>query len=189
MTVENTSDRDPMLHVLGMVDEGSSNYIEGMEAAGQKQVVSAAVMPTDGPWDKLEALGFVRGEPVAGDPIFVNCQLPPGWTKQATDHSMWSKVHDDRGIERVAVFYKAAFYDRSAHFQVVPVGSAVADDIERADAFPDYWPKLTADERAEVVDVLKRGLETTWRTEEQKERSRRALRLIEAGGEMAEAGS
>ena len=34
---------------------------------------------------------------------------------QATDHSMWSNILDQNGMVRGKMFYKAAFYDRSAH--------------------------------------------------------------------------
>ena len=61
----------------------------------------------------FEKMGIVFGEPV--DDLFVRATLPEGWKKKPTDHSMWSKVVDERGRERISVFYKAAFYDRSAH--------------------------------------------------------------------------
>jgi hypothetical protein len=117
--VENTTQRDPLVHLAGMVSEGQTGYIEGMEAQGQQQLVNSDNLPVDAPWEKLEALGFVKGEPVPGDDLFVSCTLPPGWTRAGTDHSMWSKILDERGIERVSIFYKAAFYDRSAHASLV----------------------------------------------------------------------
>lgn len=116
MSVENTSQRDPLLHYVGML-EGSDDYITGMEAAGQRQVVNSSVLPASTPHDSreaFEALGFVFGAPVPGDPLFVEATLPAGWVKRGSDHDMWSYIDDAEGNERVAVFYKAAFYDRKA---------------------------------------------------------------------------
>jgi hypothetical protein len=89
--------------------------IVASEKAGQRQLVASAVMPAQmGNRAGYEALGFVFGEPVEGDSLFVHCTLPDGWTKQGSDHDMWSYVVDEHGRRRVAVFYKAAFYDRDA---------------------------------------------------------------------------
>lgn len=55
------------------------------------------------------------GDKVHGDEMFQYVELPAGWKKVPTGHSMWSKLVDDKGRERAAIFYKAAFYDRSAH--------------------------------------------------------------------------
>lgn len=60
-----------------------------------------------------EALGFVFGEPE--DDLFVNVKFPEGWRKQVTEHSMWTHLLDANGRKRGSIFYKAAFYDRSAH--------------------------------------------------------------------------
>lgn len=50
-----------------------------------------------------------------GQPLFVACTYPPGWTLVPTDHSMWSEVKDDKGRVRASVFFKAAFYDCHSH--------------------------------------------------------------------------
>lgn len=116
MSVENTSQRDPALHFLGMLG-GTEEYITGMEAAGQRQLVNSSVLPASTPHDSredFEALGFVFGAPVPGDPLFVEATLPDGWEKRGSDHDMWSYIYDAEGNQRVAVFYKAAFYDRKA---------------------------------------------------------------------------
>lgn len=151
MPIENTGKRDPLIHLLGSMAEGPSGYIEGMESDGQTEVVNSDMLPTDGPWDALEALGFVVGEVDKDDPIFRHCELPAGWSRGGTDHAMWSKVLDERGIERVSVFYKAAFYDRSAHCNINDVGYVLVNAIIYSDepvAFPKAWALLTADERA-----------------------------------------
>jgi len=50
--------------------------------------------------------------------MFQYVELPAGWKKAPTDHSMWSKLLDDKGRERASIFYKATFYDRSAHLSL-----------------------------------------------------------------------
>ena len=95
-----------------------SDAIYASEARGQTQFVASDVIPTDltGNTDaELEAMGFELGDPCEGDEIFREARLPEGWKREATDHSMWSKIVDAKGRERIGVFYKAAFYDRSAH--------------------------------------------------------------------------
>ena len=116
--IENTAAvaaADPLLGlVMGM-------GIEAQEARGQAQFVESDVLPVDlrNAEALFERLGFVLGEPVAGDPLFRHATLPPGWRRVQTDHSMWTKIEDDLGRDRVSVFYKAAFYDRSAHAYIV----------------------------------------------------------------------
>src|SRR5436309_1902280 len=71
--------------------------IELQEAAGQAALVGTRdVLPIDCPQAELEKLGFVFGEPV--DDLFVNVTLPTGWSKKATDHSMWTDLIDDNGV-------------------------------------------------------------------------------------------
>jgi hypothetical protein len=64
----------------------------------------------------LEQLGFVFGENL--DDLFVSVEPPQGWTLRPSSHSMWSYVHDNLGRCRASVFYKAAFYDKSAHVSI-----------------------------------------------------------------------
>ncbi len=87
--------------------------IEAQEAAGQKSFVASESIPKQingATREQLEALGFKFGNDI--DELFVQCQLPPGWTKKATEHSMHSDLIDDKGRIRAGIFYKAAFYDR-----------------------------------------------------------------------------
>jgi hypothetical protein len=94
--------------------------IEAQEAAGQVALVNSAVLPktmlNGCTREKLEAMGIRFLDDA--DQIFVNVQLPSGWKKQATDHSMWSDLLDDKGRKRAAIFYKAAFYDKHAHISL-----------------------------------------------------------------------
>ena len=96
---------------------GNPNAILQQEAQGQNEFVNSAVLPkkiNGGNRAEFEAIGIVFHDPVEGDPLFINCTLPQGWTKQKTDHSMWSNLVDEQGKIRATIFYKAAFYDRDA---------------------------------------------------------------------------
>jgi hypothetical protein len=97
--------------------------IEAQEKAGQMAQALKETLPIDGtietkfgrdnPRATWEKLGFKFGKKT--EDIFVECTFPKGWKKQETDHSMWTDLLDEHGRKRAAIFYKAAFYDRSAH--------------------------------------------------------------------------
>lgn len=109
---------NPMGMLADAMVFGSSESILRQESMGQQQLVESDTLPTEiREPDKaiLEAAGVKFLGPVEGDEIFQYVELPPGWKKEPTNHSMWSKLVDDKGRERAAIFYKAAFYDRSAH--------------------------------------------------------------------------
>lgn len=162
MTIENTTGRDPMLHLLGMMGGGQSGYIEGMEAQGAQQVLTSDQIPTSAPWAELEALGFVRGEPVRGDDLFTHVTLPAGWTRAGTGHSMHTDILDERGVPRVGIFYKAAFYDRRADAHVINVAGKFATHLlwgEEPVALPELWPVLTDEERSDFVEQIKGAIE------------------------------
>ena len=129
MTPENTTRRDPSNHLLGAMAEGTSDYITGMEADGQRQLVGSTSLPTktNGTDDAFRKLGFTFGEPDPSDPLFRPATLPDGWRKERTDHSMWSKIVDRHGRERVSIFYKAAFYDRGAFMRLTTVYGYAAE--------------------------------------------------------------
>lgn len=134
-TVTNTAARDPAITPLQMIGDGS-RAIEAQEARGQRELINASVLPTKGTWDSRptwEAMGIKFGDAVNGDDMFTHVELPAGWSKRATDHSMWSELVDDKGRKRASIFYKAAFYDRSAHISAV-CRFEVGRDFER----PDY---------------------------------------------------
>ncbi len=114
LPITNTAEKE--IHpewVLG----GNPQAIEAQEACGQKELVNSQQLPVkidDDSKNKLEKLGVEFGEPLANDPIFCNAKLPKGWGKRPTDHSMWSDLVDASGKKVASIFYKAAFYDRSA---------------------------------------------------------------------------
>jgi hypothetical protein len=116
--IENTSNRDPLLHLLGAMASGNDSYITGMEALGQSQLVHSDRLPSKAPVEEMEALGFSFGDADPTDPMFRPATLPEGWKKQPSEHSMWSHVVDPLGRKRVAIFYKAAWYDRDAFMRL-----------------------------------------------------------------------
>jgi len=161
MTIENTTGRAAELHMLGILSDGNNGYIGGMEAAGQRQLVASTSLPTalsSGTDADFEALGFTFGEPDPDDRLFRPATLPEGWSKQRSDHNMWSYVVDQYGRRRVAVFYKAAFYDRNADMRLETV-YGYARSLAYDSAMPVYddaW--CTRETFAEQVEALRKEL-------------------------------
>lgn len=112
----NTSKTQPEDFLLDVAAVGTSNAIEMQESEGQHFFVASETLPTDGDKTPLEASGVKFLGTVEGDPLFQYVVLPKGWKKQATEHPMHSDLLDKKGRKRAGIFYKAAFYDRSAHF-------------------------------------------------------------------------
>jgi len=93
--------------------------IEAQEARGQRDFVVSETLPIrclGCNREQLEQMGVNFGEPI--DDLFIAVQLPDSWHKKPTDHSMWSDLIDGKGRKRAQIFYKAAFYDRSAHISL-----------------------------------------------------------------------
>lgn len=125
--------------------------IEAQERRGQQELLQATTLPTDtsGRDAEFEALGFEFGAQVNGDPLFREAKLPAGWSRAGTEHAMWSQIVDERGLERVGIFYKAAFYDRRASMSITNVGAKIASQfIYGDDAAPTLHPELTPGELA-----------------------------------------
>lgn len=103
-----------------LVTGDSGGAILRQESNGQKSFVSSTTLPTNlnGGKEALEADGVKFLGDVEGDSIFQYVELPEGWKKVATDHSMWSDLVDDKGRKRASIFFKASFYDRSAHLNL-----------------------------------------------------------------------
>lgn len=111
-----------MLHSFS--GNSPSNAILDQEAAGQQSLTQSDQLPVEGSpesrrcsREQAEAwtsTGIEFG-PITKGEIFRNALLPPGWKLKATDHSMHSELLDGSGRIRATIFYKAAFYDRSAH--------------------------------------------------------------------------
>ena len=119
MSITNTK-KTTDLNLFMAMAFGASESIEMSEKRGQAELVESTLLPTDmrGERAKFEKVGFKFGEPAQDDPMFVEATLPAGWKKERTDHPMWSKLIDEHGRERAMVFYKAAFYDRSAYMSL-----------------------------------------------------------------------
>lgn len=137
---------------------GSDAFVEAQEARGQDKLVHSELLPSEGDWKALEALGFVKGEQVEGDDLFVHASIPEGWVKERTSHSLYTVIKDERGIDRVRVGYKAAFYDRWARISVMKPGVERAMVLRFADEMPtqkpEDWDLLTDEEHAEALDYL-----------------------------------
>jgi len=98
----------------------SPGGIEAQEARGQQDLVNSSKLPVDLNGDsreQFEAIGIRFGEMV--DDLFAMVELPAGWKVVPTDHSMNNHLVDDKGRKRAHIFYKAAFYDRRAHMNIV----------------------------------------------------------------------
>lgn len=120
MQIENTT--TTMFGGGGHVLMALPGVIEASERQGQAQIVASTQLPakTQDPREAFEAFGFKFGKLTPGDPMFLSATLPDGWEKRGSDHAMWSYIHDEKGRRRVAVFYKAAFYDREAFMRLTP---------------------------------------------------------------------
>lgn len=121
--IENTNDPAAKTMLLADLLGGvtGSEAVYAQEARGQAQIVRSESLPTDTgstPDETFTALGFTFGAANPADPLFRPAALPEGWTKRATEHSMWSEIVDTHGRVRVMVFYKAAFYDRRAYMRI-----------------------------------------------------------------------
>jgi hypothetical protein len=105
--------------------------IEEMEREGKAQLLNSDRLPADvRDREAFEALGFTFGEPDQDDPMFMPATFPPGWRREGSNHAMWSYIVDEFGRHRVAVFYKAAFYDRRAFMRLESLSWYVTEHVE-----------------------------------------------------------
>ena len=94
--------------------------IEAQEAQGQKDFCNSGTFPKKHAQctrEQFEALGVVYLE-CAEDNLFINVELPAGWTIKPNDHPMWNSLIDNKGKLIASIFYKAAFYDRDAFIRL-----------------------------------------------------------------------
>ena len=127
--VPNTSKEvreNPLGFLAKAIVQGPSKAIQQQEASGQDSLVESDTLPTDmtcsdgyDPKRVLESVGMKFLGPVEDDELFQYVEPPKGWKKVKTDHPLWSKLIDDRGRKRASIFYKAAFYDRSAYMIIL----------------------------------------------------------------------
>jgi hypothetical protein len=114
------AENDPLQFLAEAMVCGASNAIENQEARGQVHLSTSDVLPIDcNRQDRgvFERMGIVFQEPV--DDLFVRVDLPAGWKKVPCNHPMWTDLVDNLGRKRAVIFYKAAFYDRSAHMNAL----------------------------------------------------------------------
>ncbi|MGC5012587.1 hypothetical protein ACLQ2R_17625 [Streptosporangium sp. DT93] len=144
-TPYNTSKTDPLLLLADAMGPGGVGAaIERQEKQGQRELVNSDVIPADlgyGSEEELTALGFTLGAPVSGDKLFRHAELPPGWKREGSGHAMWSHIVDELGRKRLAIFYKAAYYDRSAHASIVSVSAYINDCLDEGvePVLDDVW--------------------------------------------------
>lgn len=153
----NTSKMSPAEQLFRGLTEGASQSIENMEAEGQQELVreGGTRLPIElhgCSEDTLRQLGFTLGSVVDGDPVFREGALPFGWTVKATDHSMHSKILDERGARRGSIFYKAASYDRRANLGLE----------RRFQVRADYPDSNDADLNAALSDGVWDNLKNDW---------------------------
>lgn len=161
----------PELYLLRGMDATSqgkdpSAVIEEDEARGQQSFVRAAglLLPSQlmgydpvGLEELLKSWGFELGDPLKDDPLFRDAKLPEGWKVNANpEYVMWSRISDERGVERIAVFYKAAPYDRKAHMAVC---ARWVLDVSPADG--SAYARHDAPHRARIYDRLALAGEVT----------------------------
>ncbi|MGW3410291.1 hypothetical protein [Streptomyces sp. NPDC000888] len=153
MSIENTQTPSSQhaTALLALATGDASAVIEGQERAGQHQLVNSDRLPVEiqsgcGDTAAFEALGFAFDEPDPSDSIFRPATLPEGWKREGSDHDMWSYVVDELGRRRVAIFYKAAFYDRRAFMRLNTLAGYVFDcQRQGADIVTDgTWATPTA---------------------------------------------
>lgn len=127
--IRNTTEdmNDPLNAMLFLAEAmgpgGSDRAIENQEKRAQQELVNSDRLPTESKDANADfiALGFTLGDPDPADPLFRPAALPQGWKREASDHDMWSYIVDSLGRRRVSIFYKGAFYDRSAFMRLTSI--------------------------------------------------------------------
>lgn len=160
--ITNTKEQDPMLHLLcamgdSMHGKPPGDFIEDMERRGNAQLrAQTSRLPTEGlakgqhgcelsPEEKAvwEKMGIKVGKLDPNDPIFCEVELPDGWKMRPGENAQFrTELVDDKGSVRAQMFYKAAFYDRSAHIHTCSRFSIrYPDDYESSrDPYPEDAP-------------------------------------------------
>lgn len=107
------------LEALGGKPVGKA--IEDQEKREQQKMIAVTKLPKSFSMYSGEKLSVRKCYEKLGikivkeyDDLFYDVELPEGWKIKATNHSMWSKLLDEKGRERASIFYKGAFYDRDA---------------------------------------------------------------------------
>lgn len=100
---------------------GNPSAIEAQEQQGQKELLESSQLPIKVNYprginidEQYALMGIKVVEKTEEDELFLTVKLPNGWKIERTDHSLWTKLVDNKGRERATIFYKAAFYDRDS---------------------------------------------------------------------------
>lgn len=72
----------------------------------------------------LAKLGFSLGPEI--DDLFQSGRPPKGWQMRPSDRSAWSYIYDEKGHQRVGVFFKESAGERLAHMMILADGGALA---------------------------------------------------------------
>lgn len=96
-----------------------SSSIERQEKQGQQALLQSQNLPRQSPhWEKLTIEQLYAAWNIAilreVDGLFFAVQLPEGWKITGEEHPLWTRLLDEQNRPRALIFYKAAFYDRSA---------------------------------------------------------------------------
>ncbi|MEV7013461.1 hypothetical protein [Streptosporangium sp. NPDC051022] len=153
--------RDEIIPIPAMHGVHLPGAIEAQEAAGGEAMAAGdcEVIPARGS-DALALLGFSLGEVDSRDPLFRTATLPEGWKRAASDHAMWTHLVDELGRKRVAMFYKASWYDRKAFCQIESVYSYISTCL-----YEDTTPVL--DETWATRDAVLEALEEVRKSEQE----------------------
>lgn len=133
--------------------------IEAQEAQGQKDLIEKQQLPKEGLMNRpdilegMKKLGFTILE--TGDDLFIDCVFPEGWKLKATDHSMHNELLNEKGRKRAGIFYKAAFYDRSANINIINNIGYVVDHIGFINGNYDRDEKGYVSEKTPFVGMVK----------------------------------
>lgn len=120
MSIEDAT--PPEVLIAAALGEGTGQSIESAEAAGQHTLMNSTAIPVAGYRDTdMEAIGVRLGAVHDDDPLFRDCTLPDGWSRDSMGDPRGAYIRDQHGRARVEIFYKAAWYDRKADAQIIAV--------------------------------------------------------------------
>ena len=119
MQVTNTTTQALENPTIGLL---AAMNIPAQESSAQRELINSTQLPSkNGSYnapmsasDQYKKMGIKVIGLTKGDELFADVELPSGWEKRSTSHSMWNELVDDRGRVRATFFYKGAFYDRDA---------------------------------------------------------------------------
>lgn len=106
--------------LLGLAIGSDAILMQGSH--GASAIRGTQQVPVENPGQsKLSTFGIQLLERDPTDRLFMNALFPIGWKRVATGHSMWTYLVPPWSAGPVfVIFYKAAFYDRSAGMSFRP---------------------------------------------------------------------